>query len=247
MQALISSAKTAVIGGTSGSYTVAHMETNFGLLYQLLKNLENADYGKDFEDPLCNSSGVHPAATTAGTGQSDSSFQQETEDLKSAMDALIGDHNTEHGRTYNHNFTYDGATSDKSLTHPADYKDTYYANFLTEITSYRVVIRRRIVEISNRIGYLNGKDVAKITGATSGTGAAAHPTNMKGNAYDGFNGYTFNNGNGYANTVYSHANFLAGKKINLLGKVLKAIVGVQEMYDSVTRKRSEYYEYNQAS
>jgi hypothetical protein len=64
---------------------------------------------------------------------------------------------------------------------------------------------------------------------------------------DGFAGYSFNNGNGYANTVYSHANFLAGKKINLFGKVLKAIVGVQEMYDSVTRKRSEYYEYNQAT
>ena len=63
----------------------------------------------------------------------------------------------------------------------------------------------------------------------------------------GFAGYSFNSGLGYANTIYSHANFLAGKKINLFGKVLKAIVGVQEMYDSVTRKRSEYYEYNQAS
>ena len=103
------------------------------------------------------------------------------------------------------------------------------------------------IEISNRIGYLNGKDVAIIAGSTSGTDAAAHPTNMKGNAYDGFNGYTFNSGKGYANTVYSHANFLAGKKINLFGKVLKAITAVQAMYDSVTKKRSEYYEYNQAS
>ena len=36
-------------------------------------------------------------------------------------------------------------------------------------------------------------------------------------------------------------------QINLSGKVLKAIVSVQEMYDSADRKRSEYYEYNQAS
>ena len=65
----------------------------------------------------------------------------------------------------------------------------------------------------------------------------------------GFVGFTFptgSNGKGYANTVYSHANFLAGKKINLLGKVLKAIVAVQAMYDEVEKKRSEYYEYNQA-
>ncbi|MDP7366721.1 MAG: hypothetical protein QGH83_05625, partial [Candidatus Pacebacteria bacterium] len=64
---------------------------------------------------------------------------------------------------------------------------------------------------------------------------------------DGFAGYSFNGGLGYANTIYSHANFLAGKKINLLGKVLKAITAVQAMYDSVTTKRSEYYEYNQAN
>ena len=63
----------------------------------------------------------------------------------------------------------------------------------------------------------------------------------------GFAGYSFNSGLGYANTVYSHANFLAGKKINLFGKVLKAITAVQAMYDSVEKKRSEYYEYNQAS
>ena len=69
MQALISSAKTAIIGGSSGSYTVANMETNFGLLYQLLKNLENADYGKDFEDPLCNNNGEHPGGGTYNANQ----------------------------------------------------------------------------------------------------------------------------------------------------------------------------------
>ena len=76
--------------------------------------------------------------------------------------------------------------------------------------------------------------------------SAVTPALSAGSMGDGFIGYSFNNGNGYANTVYSHANFLAGKKINLFGKVLKAIVGVQAMYDEVTKKRSEYYEYNQA-
>ena len=89
-----------VASGTSGSYTVANMESNFGKLYQLLKNLENADYGKDFEDPL------EPSTSGYATGQGDASFKQETEDLKTAMDALITDHNTEHGRTYDHDFSY---------------------------------------------------------------------------------------------------------------------------------------------
>ena len=159
------------------------------------------------------------------------------------MDNLIEDHNTEFGRVFNHSFAFH-ATNDNSVTHPADYKDTFFANFITELTSYRSVIKRRIVEISNRIGYVNGKDVAYFK--------PADPTNPVtkssgyNTAYGAFAGYAFNSGNGYANTVYSHANFLAGKKINLFGKVLKAIVGVQAMYDEVTKKRSEYYEYNQA-
>ena len=61
----------------------------------------------------------------------------------------------------------------------------------------------------------------------------------------GFAGYSFNNGNGYANTIFAHANFLAGKKIKLLEKILTAIADVDTIYDQITSKRSEYYEYNQ--
>ena len=245
MQHLISSAKTAQIGGTSGNYTVANMETNFGILYQLLKNLENADYGKGFEDPMCNANGEHPDGTyNSGTapGQSDSSFEQETNDMKTAMDALITDHNTEHGRTASHSFTYD-AGSDNSLTHPNDYRTTYHANFVTELTSYRVVIKRRIIEISNRIGYLNGKDVAVHGGSSPVNG----PSKESGynTANGGFAGYDFNGGKGYANTVYSHANFVAGKKIKLLEKIQTAIDDVQALYDQIKSKRAQYYEYNQ--
>jgi hypothetical protein len=105
-------------------------------------------------------------------------------------------------------------------------------------------MKLRITEISNRIGYLNGKgsQTGGIADGGSGAQSAGHSTTN-----GGFAGTDFNGGKGYANTIYSHANFLAGKKINLFGKVLKAIVGVQAMYDEVTKKRSEYYEYNQAS
>ena len=245
MQHLISSAKTAQIGGTSGNYTVANMETNFGILYQLLKNLENADYGKSFEDPMCNANGEHPDGTyNSGTapGQSDSSFEQETNDMKTAMDALITDHNTEHGRTASHSFTYD-AGADNSLTHPNDYRTTYHANFVTELTNYREVIKRRIIEISNRIGYLNGKDVAYY----SGTAPVNGPSKESGynTTNGGFAGYDFNGGKGYANTIYSHANFMAGKKIKLLEKIQTAIDDVQSIYDQIKSKRSQYYEYNQ--
>ena len=84
-----------------------------------------------------------------------------------------------------------------------------------------------------------------VNGKDTGDGGTSGPT--PGSLGSGFVGFSFNNGSGYANTVYSHANFLAGKKINLLGKVLKAIVGVQAMYDDITRNRSVYYEFNQAS
>ena len=230
VQFLINKTKSTNIGGTSGNFTVNDMETNFGLLYQLLKNLEDS-HGKDYEDPL------EPSTAGYATGQSDASFKQETEDLKTAMDALITDHNTEHGRTASHSFTYSSGT-DNSLTHPTDYKDTFFANFITELTSYRNVIKRRITEISNRIGYVNSKDVA-------GGGTTSSPAKSVSGTKQGFQGYSFNSGNGYANTIYSHANFLAGKKIKLFEKIITAINDVQALYDQVKSKRSQYYEYNQ--
>ena len=104
--------------------------------------------------------------------------------------------------------------------------------------TYKDCIKRRIGEITQRIGVVNGKDTG--VGGTGGPTAGAIA-----NSFVGFVFPTGSNGKGYANTVYSHANFLAGKKINLFGKVLKAITAVQSMYDEVEKKRSEYYEYNQ--
>jgi len=112
---------------------------------------------------------------------------------------------------------------------------TAYSNYKTQLAATRTDITNRITEISNRIGYVNSKDVA-IGG--SGTKSVSG-TNQ------GFQGYSFNNGNGYANTIYSHANFLAGKKIKLFEKIITAINDVQSLYDQVKSKRSEYFEFNQ--
>ena len=127
---------------------------------------------------------------------------------------------------------------------PSSTESVDFSEFKVALADFRTKLQLRITEISNRIGYLNSKDVADGGTDTGSTNKSVSGTNL------GFQGYVFptgTTGRGYANTVYSHANFLAGKKINLFGKVLKAIVGVQAMYDSVTTKRSEYYEYNQAS
>ena len=230
VQFLINKTKSTNIGGTSGNYTVGDMETNFGLLYQLLKNLEES-YGKDYDDPL------EPSTAGYATGQSDASFKQETEDLKTAMDELITAHNSQFSSIGSHSFAYSG-TADNSYTIPTSYVTKLNAFLSTELPSYRDVIKRRITEISNRIGYVNSKDVA-------GGGTTSSPAKSVSGTKQGFQGYSFNGGNGYANTIYSHANFLAGKKIKLFEKIITAINDVQALYDQVKSKRSQYYEYNQ--
>ena len=230
VQFLINKTKSTNIGGTSGNYTVGDMETNFGLLYQLLKDLE-ASHGKDYDDPL------EPSTAGYATGQSDASFKQETEDLKTAMDDLITAHNSQFSSIGSHNFAYSG-TADNSYTIPTSYVTKLNAFLSTELPSYRNVIKRRITEISNRIGYVNSKDVA-------GGGTTSSPAKSVSGTKQGFQGYSFNGGNGYANTIYSHANFLAGKKIKLFEKIITAINDVQALYDQVKSKRSQYYEYNQ--
>jgi hypothetical protein len=110
---------------------------------------------------------------------------------------------------------------------------------ITGIGTFQTALTLRITEISNRIGYLNGKSASIANGGT-GTKSADHDTTA-----GGFAGTTFNGGKGYANTIYSHCNFLAGKKIKLYQKILSAIEDVDSLYANIKSKRSEYYEYNQ--
>jgi hypothetical protein len=262
--------------------SATNMQANMAILYTLLLNLTSASYGKNYTDPVERTE----AASYTELCRSDVSFKQETEDCKKAIDDLITAHGTYKTAIGNH--TWSGGFSRTTGTNGKTYVQCIEGSTAgtdgvksakKEITNYRDGITNRISEISNRIGYLNGKNTASgggsfvsseidylllngtdssstdagdnilcedaLSNALVQTESTISASISAGSMGDGFAGYSFNGGLGYANTIYSHANFLAGKKINLLGKVLKAIVAVQEMYDSVTRKRSEYYEYNQ--
>jgi hypothetical protein len=187
-------------------------------------------YGAAYEDPN------EPSSPNLKT---DAQFESDVDDMKTLITSANTYHQLQTNGSTVTNSTFSSGTGATAYT----YDTTTYSAMLAGITTFQTAMKLRITEISNRIGYLNGKgsQTGGIADGGSGTQSTGHSTTN-----GGFAGTDFNNGNGYANTIYSHANFLAGKKINLLGKVLKAIVGVQEMYDSVTRKRSEYYEYNQA-
>ena len=122
------------------------------------------------------------------------------------------------------------------------YTNTTYNAWLAGVTTFQAALKLRITEISNRIGYINGK--GSQTGGIADGGAGTQSSNS-GTAGSGFVGTSFNSGNGYANTIYSHCNFLAGKKIKLIQKILQAIEDVSSLYNQIKAKRSEYYEYNQ--
>ena len=73
----------------------------------------------------------------------------------------------------------------------------FYNAFQTEIASFKNVLKRRITEISNRIGYVNSKDVAgggadrgvdSLTISASGTGYSDGNLSGTGGSGTGFTG-----------------------------------------------------------
>lgn len=211
----------------SDNITTTNMNSSLKILYDLaivLKN--NATYGHTFEDPN---------EPTSGTIITDAQFETAVDTFLSTLSALVLKHKAaKTGITANIPPT--GGTSAYTVPSYIDsttLSDTF-SDFTTAFTAYANAIKNRITEISNRIGYLNSKDVAN-----GGTG-----TKSVSGSNQGFQGYAFNGGNGYANTIYSHANFLAGKKINLIGKILTAVSDVEQLYQQITSKRSEFYEYH---
>ena len=245
-------------GTASGnSMTSAKLEPKLKTLHTLLTNLTASTTA------YANTGYRDPNEPSSGTQITDAVFETAVSDMKGKIDDLISAHSANMNTlkadsdgtfappsgTGNHaavtvtGTVLTAASIGDTHWEPAGYnsgtpsstESIDFSEFKDELALFIVDLRLRITEISNRIGYVNSKDVAD---GGSGTKSVS-------GTYQGFQGYAFNNGNGYANTIYSHANFLAGKKINILGKVLKAITAVQAMYDSVTTKRSEYYEYNQ--
>ena len=234
-QFLTAAGATVSVGSASG------METNMAVLYTLLLNLLSDSYGTKYIDPN------EPSGADDYTepGRSDVSFRKETQDMKKAIDDLIVAHGTYKTAISAHNFAgyfsrntgTNGKTYLQCLTGATAGSDGV-KSVNAEVTSYRVAVKNRLAEITNRIGCLNGK-------YTGGTGGSQSFAVAVGSAGNGFTGYSFNGGNGYANTVYSHANFLAGKKIKLIAKILGAVEDVDAIYTQIESKRSEYYEYNQ--
>ena len=144
VQAVMTSAGGALVAdSTSG------MESNFAIFYQLLLNLISASYGKDYTDPI--------ERTEAGSytelGRSDASLKTAVETMKSRVDTTIGLHNTERGLIT----TAMAGTNAYTIT--AGYK-TVYDSMAAYMTTFKNAVQYRISEISNRIGYLNGKDTA---------------------------------------------------------------------------------------
>ena len=199
--------------------TNANTVTFVAMLAKLQTGNE-ATFGAGFRDPNEPSS---PNIKTDATFDSD----------VNAVFTLITTANTVHQAVIGD--TSNGYTDGQAHT----YSNTAYAAMITGIGTFQTALALRITEISNRIGYVNGKSAGVANG-----GAGTKTTNH-GAAAGGFVGTAFNGGGGYANTIYAHANFLAGKKIKLYQKILSAVEDIDALYANIKSKRSEYYEYNQ--
>tara|TARA_Y100001963_G_scaffold43239_1_gene60608 strand:+ start:4197 stop:7706 length:3510 start_codon:yes stop_codon:yes gene_type:complete len=201
----------------------ANTTTFMTMVTSLWHSSADSTYGAAYEDPNEPSS---PNLKTDATFESD-------------VDTIKGLHNNV---TSYHDGVIDGTSNGYTNGAAHTYANTDYAAFITGIGTFQTAMKLRITEISNRIGYLNGK--GSQSGGIADGGSGTQSSNS-GTAGHGFAGTDFNGGKGYANTIYAHCNFLAGKKLKLIQKVLTSIADVQALYDAIKAKRSEYYEYNQ--
>ena len=192
----------------------------FVAMLTILQTGNEATFGGGYRDPN------EPSSPNIKT---DATFDADV----NTMFTLVTNANTYHQGVIGD--TSNGYTDGNAHT----YSNTAYAAMITGIGTFQTALTLRITEISNRIGYVNGASASIANGGT-GTKTTNH-----GATAGGFVGTAFNGGGGYANTIYAHCNFLAGKKIKLYQKILSAIEDVDSLYTNIKSKRSEYYEYNQ--
>ena len=202
----------------------------FHSMISALQTGNDDTYGAGYRDPN------EPSSPNLKT---DTTFDSDV----NTMSGLITSANSYHytvtsGGSALTNSTFSSGSGATAFT----YTNTTYNAWLAGIATFQTAMKLRITEISNRIGYLNGK--GSQSGGIADGGSGTQSSNS-GTAGSGFVGTSFNSGNGYANTIYSHCNFLAGKKIKLIQKILQAIEDVSSLYTQIKAKRSEYYEYNQ--
>ena len=238
----------AIVPSGTFSLSSSEYQTNVVILNTLLTNLTTSS--------TSNTAYVDPVAHALGGSRiiTDAAFETSIGNLKTELSDFVSAFNSEIIAIKGAGVTVSGTGGGSPPSIPNCITSTYspagfggsdpnrtsnlytaYSNYKTQLATTRTDITNRITEISNRIGYVNSKDVA-----IGGSG-----TKSVSGTKQGFQGYSFNGGNGYANTIYSHANFLAGKKIKLFEKIITAINDVQALYDQVKSKRSQYYEYNQ--
>ena len=238
----------AIVPSGTFSLSSSEYQTNVVILNTLLTNLTASS--------TSNTAYVDPVAHALGGSRiiTDAAFETSIGNLKTELSDFVSAFNSEIIAIKAAGVTVSGTGGGSPPSIPNCITSTYspagfggsdpnrtsnlytaYSNYKTQLATTRTDITNRITEISNRIGYVNSKDVA-----IGGSG-----TKSVSGTKQGFQGYSFNGGNGYANTIYSHANFLAGKKIKLFEKIITAINDVQALYDQVKSKRSQYYEYNQ--
>ena len=71
----------------------------------------------------------------------------------------------------------------------------------------------------------------------------------------GWQGYAFKDTNGsgavryggYMSQVFAAANVMAGKKIGFVRKIIDGIDDIDALYNQITKKRAQYYEYHQGN
>ena len=109
---------------------------------------------------------------------------------------------------------------------------------------------------------LNAKSYAN---SSSGTQAFANLAAPDSNFYSnpassaaaggGWQGYAFKDTNGsgtiryggYMSQVFAAANVMAGKKIGFVRKIIDGIDDIDALYNQITKKRAQYYEYHQGN
>ena len=148
--------------------------------------------------------------------------------------------------------------------------DTYWEDLYTFLNT---TVPNRIAENTSRIGYLDkmppssGGD-AKLTAKAFTNSSSGTPTFSSiasdssftryvantAAAAGGWQGYAFKDTNGsgtiryggYMSQVFAAANVMAGKKIGFVRKIIDGIDDIDAIYNQITKKRAEFYEYNQA-
>ncbi len=169
-------------GETGGSsMTTANLEPKLATLYTLLTNLIASTTA------YANTAYRDPNEPSSGTQITDSVFETAVSDMKGKIDDLISAHNDNMDsikEVSDGNFTATGTggtansasgicltTTSMDVAEPWE-PDGYVASpassteedefkeFKDELALFRIDLTKRITEISNRIGYLNGKDVA---------------------------------------------------------------------------------------